>query len=290
MVVENVVVRAARPQNADETSAPLVFSSLDASVAMSVEDRFARAGYAVVSNSSSYRMEEDVPLVIPEINAEHLILLDQQRKKRNGFIVTNPNCSATALALALAPLNEQFGIEAVFVTTAQAVSGAGYPGVASLDVLGNVLPFIPNEEEKIERETKKIFGKISDGAVVSHPMIISAQSTRVPVIDAHTEMVSVKFKRAVEPEEVHETLLRYRSKLELPSAPARSVIVRDEIDRPQPRLDAEAGQGMATVVGRIRKCPVFDVKFVLVGHNTIRGAAGAAILNAELLKAEGYLQ
>ena len=286
---EMIVEKIGEPPRRQEK---LVFSSLDASIATEVEDAFARAGHAVISNSSAYRMHEDVPLLIPEINADHMALLETQKKNRNGFIITNPNCSATALALALAPLDQQFGIEAVFVTTAQAVSGAGYPGVASLDVLGNVLPFIPNEEEKIERETKKIFGKISDGLVVSHPMKISAQSTRVPVIDAHTEMVSVKLKRTARPEEVRELFLRYRCKYsghDLPSAPAKPVIVRDEADRPQPRLDAEAARGMATVVGRIRKCPVFDVKFVLVGHNTIRGAAGAAILNAELLKAEGYL-
>jgi aspartate-semialdehyde dehydrogenase len=273
IVVEDIVARTSHPR------ARLVFSSLNASIATEAEKAYAFAGCAVVSNSSSYRMTPDVPLVIPEINANHISLIETQRTFPRGFIVTNPNCSATALALALAPLEQQFGVESVFVVTAQAVSGAGYPGVASLDVLGNVLPYIPEEEEKIERETKKIFGALANGEIILHSMNISAQCTRVPVIDAHTEMVSVKLKRSASVEEVREAFLRHRSTL----------IVRKEIDRPQPRLDAEAGNGMATVIGRIRKCPLFDVKFALVGHNTIRGAAGAAILNAELLKEKGYL-
>ncbi len=272
----------------------LVFSGLTSDVAGPVEEDFARAGYAVISNARSHRMDEDVPLLIPEINAEHLKLIEAQKQKRHwkGFIVTNPNCSTITLALALAPIDRAFGVESVFVSTMQAVSGAGYPGVPSLDILGNLIPFIAHEEEKIEQETRKIFGRLLSGRIEPHAMKLSAHTTRVAVLDGHTETVSVKLCRHTSLEEIKDVLRDYRSlpqELKLPSAPEHPVIVREEPDRPQPRLDVEIEGGMATVVGRVRPCPIFDVKFVLLGHNTIRGAAGAAILNAELLKAQGYL-
>jgi aspartate-semialdehyde dehydrogenase len=273
---------------------PIVFSGLDSKVAGPVEEAFAQAGYAVISNASNHRMDEDVPLLIPEINAPHLELIENQRKKRRykGFIVTNPNCSTITLSLALAPLDLAFGVDSACVTTLQAVSGAGYPGVPSFDIVGNIIPFIANEEEKIEIETRKILGRLVGGSIEPHPMKLSAQTTRVAVLDGHTETVSVKLKKRASLDEVKETLRDYRSlpqELNLPSAPARPIMLKDEPDRPQPRLDVELEKGMATVVGRLRECPIFDVKFVILGHNTIRGAAGAAILNAELLKAQGHL-
>lgn len=273
----------------------IVFSALDAAVARDIEDSFARAGYAVVSNASPHRMDSDVPLLIPEINADHLKLIEVQKKKLNynrGFIVTNPNCSAITLSLALAPLEQNFGLESVCISTMQAISGAGFPGVASLDVLGNVIPYIAGEEEKIERETCKILGRFSENGIEPHPMKISSQTNRVPVIDGHTETVFVKLRRRASISEIKKAFEEYRSvpqDLGLPSAPEHSLILKDEPDRPQPRLDLDLEKGMATIIGRIRECPVFDVRFVIVGHNTIRGAAGAAILNAELLKAKGYV-
>ncbi len=273
---------------------PIVFSGLDSKVAGPIEEAFAQAGCAVISNSSNHRMDEDVPLLIPEINPEHLQLIEVQRRKRGyrGFIVTNPNCSTITLSLALAPLEREFGVESACVTTLQAVSGAGYPGVPSLDIVGNIIPYIANEEEKIEMETCKILGRIAKDKIEPHPMKLSAQTTRVAVLDGHTETVSVKLKKRASLAAVKETLRDYRSlpqELQLPSAPARPIVLKDEPDRPQPRLDVELGKGMATVVGRVRECPIFDVKFVILGHNTIRGAAGAALLNAELLKAQGML-
>jgi aspartate-semialdehyde dehydrogenase len=241
-------------------------------------------------------MGEDVPLLIPEINSDHLKLIESQKSNRGystGFIVANPNCSTITLSLALAPLDQQFGVESVCVSTMQAVSGAGYPGVPSLDILGNVIPYIGSEEEKMERETKKIFGKFKDGGKIeAHSMEISAQTNRVAVLDGHTETVFVKFRKKASVEEMKRCMLEYRSlpqDLKLPSAPEHPVIVREEMDRPQPRLDVEMEKGMASVVGRLRVCNVFDAKFVVLGHNTIRGAAGAAILNAELLKIKSLL-
>lgn len=273
----------------------IVFSALDASVAGVIEQSFAKAGYVVVSNASSHRMDEDVPLLIPEINSEHLKLIEVQKRNRNysrGFIVTNPNCSAITLSLALAPLEQNFGLESVCISTLQAVTGAGYPGVPSLDILGNVIPYIAGEEEKIERETCKILGRVSGSGIEFHPMKLSSQTNRVAVLDGHTETVFVKLRRPAPIHEIKEAFRQYRSlpqDLGLPSAPDHPVILKDEADRPQPRLDVEMENGMATIVGRVRECPVFDVRFVIVGHNTIRGAAGAAILNAELLKAQGYV-
>ncbi|HYY98172.1 MAG TPA: aspartate-semialdehyde dehydrogenase [Pyrinomonadaceae bacterium] len=273
----------------------VVFSSLPGEMARETEEAFARAGHAVISNSSALRMDEDVPLLIPEVNHEHLSLLDAQRSSRSlgrGMIVTNPNCSTIAVVLALAPLHARFGVEAVVVTTLQAISGAGYPGVASLDITDNVLPYIGGEEEKIESETLKILGRAEDGRVEPAPFRVSAQVHRVNVTDGHMAAVRVKLARRASVEELREAFASFRSlpqELGLHTAPERPVIVRDERDRPQPRLDRDAGRGMSVTVGRIRPDNVLDYRFVALGHNTIRGAAGAAILNAELLAATGRI-
>jgi aspartate-semialdehyde dehydrogenase len=271
----------------------LMFSALDANAAKDIEPAFAQAGHLVISNARSYRMDPLVPLLIPEINADHLSLLPAQRRERgwSGAIVTNPNCSTVVLSLALAPLR-QFGLKSAMVTTLQAVSGAGYPGVASLDILGNVVPAISGEEEKMESETQKILGSLNGNGVAPHPVVVSAQTTRVPVIDGHTESVSVAFDSKPAIEDVIEALRSFRGRpqeLQLPTAPPNPVVWMQQNDRPQPRLDAERGGGMTVSVGRVRKCRVLDVKFVALGHNTIRGAAGAAVLNAELMRAEGLL-
>jgi aspartate-semialdehyde dehydrogenase len=273
----------------------LVFSALDATAATELEPAFAAAGHIVVSNARSFRMLEDVPLLIPEINPDHLTLIHRQRQNRGwrGAIVTNPNCSVVALAMALAPLRP-FGIRTVLTTTLQAVSGAGYPGVPSFDIVGNVIPEIGGgEEEKIESEANKILGELTDGTVVPHPAIVSAHTNRVPVIDGHTVTVSVSFERPPSPDEMARVMRNWRGRpqqLRLPSAPEAPIEVLEEPFRPQPRLDAERGGGMAVSVGRIRPCPVLGTKFVALAHNTIRGAAGAAILNAELMQAEGMLE
>ena len=256
--------------------------------------KFAEAGSAVVSNSSAFRMQGDVPLVIPEVNADHLALIEQQawRKKSGGFIVTNPNCSAIGLVVALAPLHEKFGIESLFVTTMQAVSGAGYPGVASLDILGNVIPFIKNEEEKMEEETRKLLGKLNSHSVVDAAFGMTAHCNRVAVEDGHTESVSIKLKKKASAEEIVAALEGFKSKpyeLGCPLAPEKPLVYDAAPDRPQPRFDLDRGKGMTVSVGRLRPCGLLDYKFTVLSHNTIRGAAGAALLNAELLKVQGYL-
>jgi aspartate-semialdehyde dehydrogenase len=259
----------------------IVLSSLPADMAGPVEAQFAAAGYPVISNSSSHRMDDDVPLLIPEVNAGHLAMITGRRGR--GFIVTNPNCSTIMIALALAPLQARFGVEAVVVTTMQAISGAGYPGVASLDITENVIPYIASEEEKIERETLKILG-------AEFP--ISAQCHRVPVVDGHMAAIRVQLGRKAEPGELRDAFTSFRGvpqELGLHTAPLCPILVRDEPDRPQPRLDRDAGGGMSITVGRIARDPVLSHRFVALSHNTIRGAAGAAILNAELLLAKGYL-
>jgi aspartate-semialdehyde dehydrogenase len=273
----------------------LIFSSLPGGMAREVEGEFARAGYPVISNSSAFRMDEDVPLLIPEVNHSHLALLERQaaRYTSGGFVVTNPNCSAINIALPLAPLHARFGLEAVVVTTMQAISGAGYPGVASLDITDNLLPFIEQEEEKIEEETRKILGAFEGGRVEHAPLRLSAQVHRVNVTDGHTAAVRVKLSRPAALGEVKDALARFRSlpqELNLPSAPAHPLIVREERDRPQPKLDRDAGRGMSVTVGRVLPDAVMDFRFVALSHNTIRGAAGAAILNAELLAATGRLK
>lgn len=272
----------------------VVFSGLDASVAGEVEEKFAREGYIVVSNSKNHRMDEDVPLLVPEINADHLGLIKTQRERRGwpGAIVTNPNCSTIGLVLALAPLDRAFGVRRAVVVTMQALSGAGYPGLSAIDMLGNVIPFIGSEEDKLEDEPRKIMGRLAGPHIEFHGCRISAHTNRVFVEDGHMECVSVEFEKKPSLEEIAAALAGFQSlpqELKLPSAPARPVVVRDERDRPQPRLDRDAGDGMSAVVGRIRPCPVFDARFVVLSHNTIRGAAGAAILNAELMKVQGYL-
>ena len=275
-------------------SARVVFSALDADVAGPIERAFAKAGAYVVTNTKTHRLDPDVPLLIPEVNAAHLCLLLRQQAGRGwtGGIVANPNCSTAALALAMAPLHRAFGIERLFVATMQAISGAGYPGVPSLDIVGNVIPFIGGEEEKIEVETRKILGGLHDGTVAPAAMNVSAHTNRVPTVEGHLEVVSVGFKDRVGPEEAATVLAEFRGTAAvaaLPSSPERPIEVDARFDRPQPRLDIERGGGMAVTVGRIRACSLLDLRMVVLGHNTIRGAAGAAIQNAELLVAEGYI-
>lgn len=290
-VVKEMVVQECKPNLACR----LVFSALPAEVAGSVEEEFAAAGYAVSSNARNHRFAPDVPLLVPEVNPDHLALVVIQRRRRGwkGFIVTNPNCSTAQLVLALKPLWDRFGITALSVATMQALSGAGYPGVPSLDILDNVIPYIAGEEGKLESEPLKLLGRLEGEAVEEAEMTISAQCHRVATREGHLEAVSVKLGQEASVEEVVEALWDFRGPLQdlgLPSAPERPIVVRGENDRPQPRLDRDEGRGMSVVVGRVRECPVLDYKFVLLGHNTIRGAAGAAILNAELLKVKGYLE
>src|SRR5947209_8075777 len=283
-----LVVQAPEPPLACD----LVFSSLPSDVAGPVETRFARAGYRVVTNSSPHRMDDAVPLLIPEVNPDQLALLDACKATGGGFIVANPNCSTVMIALALAPLADRFGVAAVAVTTLQAISGAGYPGVASLDITDNVVPFIAEEEEKIERETRKILGSLEAGRVTPAPFAVSAQCHRVNVVDGHMAAVRVQLGRGADPAELRDAFASFTAlpqELRLPTAPERPILVRDEPDRPQPRLDRDAGRGMSVTVGRIARDAVLGHRFVVLSHNTIRGAAGAAILNAELLVARGYI-
>ena len=287
--VAQLTVQECRPAK----SAPrLVFSAMDAGVATAIERAFAEAGHVVVSNSRNHRMEPDVPLLVPEINPGHLAAAAAQAARGwKGFIVTNPNCSTVTLTMGLAPLR-RFGIEQVIATTMQAISGAGYPGVASMDIVGNVIPFIGGEEPKIESETQKILGEVADGRFVPLPAAVSAHCNRVPVVDGHMVTVSVALKAPAGLDELIEAYETFRGEpqeLKLPSAPAKPVLYLKEENRPQPRRDALRGGGMTVTVGRLRECPVLDWKFVCLGHNTIRGAAGAAILNAELMKAKGLL-
>jgi aspartate-semialdehyde dehydrogenase len=277
----------------DTLTSPVAFSALPGEVAGEIEQRLAKAGHAVLSNSSTHRMEPDVPLVIAEVNPEHLQAIETQKANRgwSGYIVTNGNCSAIHLTLTLKPLQDAFGLDAVLVTTMQAVSGAGYPGVPSLDMIDNVVPFISTEEEKMAEEARKFLGSWG-GSFEQADFVLSASCNRVAVRDGHTEAVSVRFRQPASVAEVADVLASFRGKpqeLRLPSAPERPVIVRAERNRPQPILDRDAGKGMASTVGRIRECPVLGIKYTLLGHNTVRGAAGASILNAELLKAEGLL-
>jgi len=288
--VRGLPVEECKPGRAPQ----LLFSSLDSSVAGDVEKDFALAGHAVVSNSSNYRMDPDVPLLIPEVNPDHLALVRVQRKERGwgGMIVTNPNCTAVGLVMSLAPLEKKFGLEKVMMTSLQAVSGAGYPGVPTLDILGNVIPFISGEEEKVEREAHKLLGRMTDGRVQPAEFALSAQCNRVLVEDGHTESISVSLKSKAMVEDLLEAWRKFRAlpqERRLPSAPERPIVVRSERDRPQPKFDAQTEGGMATVIGRVRPCPVLHFKYIALSHNTIRGAAGAALLNAELMKSEGYL-
>ncbi len=282
-------VSAATPEGAPS----IIFAALDSDIAREMEPKFAAAGCAVISNSSAFRMQADVPLVIPEVNANHLALIEEQswRKASGGYIVTNPNCSAIGLVLALKPLEERFGIRAVFVSTMQAVSGAGYPGVPSLDIMGNVVPFIRNEEEKLEEETGKLLGKLHGNGITHLDAKVSAHCNRVAVEDGHTESVSIQLRSKATREEVLAAWREFQPLRgqKLPTAPEQPVEFDAAEDRPQPRLDRMRGRGMAAVVGRLRPCSLLDWKFTVLSHNTIRGAAGAALLNAELLAAQGKL-
>ena len=291
-VARDLVVKGVEPV----LECDFVFSALDSSVAGPVEVDFARAGYPVVSNSKNHRMDADVPLLIPEVNASHLDAIPVQQKNRGydaGFIVTNPNCSTAGLVLVLKPLAEAFGLERIFVVTLQAISGAGYPGVASMDIQSNVVPFISGEEEKMEAEPQKLLGKWDGARFVEAGVGISAHCNRVAVLHGHLECVSLGLKKIASLDEVREALRTFEVDEELASLPTalrHPVVVVDEEDRPQPRRDVEAGEGMAAVVGRIRECPLHDVKLTLLSHNLVRGAAGAALLNAELLAARGFLK
>ena len=279
----------------EELPCRAVFSALDAAIARDVEPFFARSGVFVFSNASAHRMDDDVPILIPEINPDSLRLLERQREHRgwSGALVTNANCSAMFVTMALAPLENAFGVEKAFVSTMQAVSGAGYPGVASLDILGNVIPDIPGEAEKIEREVAKILGGARDGLAGPAPLVVSAMTNRVAVEDGHTESISVGLARRASAEEVEAAWVDFRGSEEvsrLPSAPPRPVVYLREPGRPQPRRDVDVEKGMCTVVGGLKACPLLDWKFTVLGHNTVRGAAGASILNAELAVARGMLK
>jgi len=272
----------------------LVFSALPGELAERVEEDLAAAGYAVCSNASAHRMDEDVPLVIPEVNPEHIDLITTQRRKRGwrGFIATNPNCSTTIMVLGLTPLLRQYGIQRIHAVTLQALSGAGYPGVPSLDILDNVLPYIGGEEDKLASEPAKLWGTLRHNEVESAAVQVSAQCNRVPALEGHMVCLSAALEKPASLQEVRQAMEDYRALpqgLQLPSAPAQPIIVRDEVDRPQTRKDRDAGAGMAVTVGRLQECPVLGLRMVVLGHNTVRGAAGGSIELAELLAARGYL-
>jgi aspartate-semialdehyde dehydrogenase len=291
--IEDRLVSETRPEEVD---ADFVFSALDSGVAGPIEEQFARAGFPVVSNASPHRMDDDVPLLLADVNPEHADIIPAQQRRcgfSTGFLVTNPNCSTAGLVTALKPLDDAFGVEAVSVVTMQAASGAGYPGIPSIDLLGNVIPYIAREEEKLESEPRKILGRLGETHVETAPLSVSAQVNRVPVVDGHLESVWVKLRRKASAADVARALAAYVSEPQragLPTAPERPVIVRAERNRPQPRLDRMTAGGMAVVVGQIRPCPILDFRFSLLVHNTIRGAAGAAILNAEWLVEKGLLE
>jgi len=269
----------------------LVLSALDAATAREAEPAFIAAGIPVLSNASAFRMENHVPLLVPEVNPHHLAILERRPAER-GILVTNPNCSSTGLVLGLKPLADAFPLRTVLVTTLQAVSGGGYPGVPSLDALGNVLPLIPGEEEKLQAEPRKILGEVREGGIEPAPLTVSAQANRVPVLEGHLLSVSVGFAHPVSPAEVREAIQSFRSPLAglgLPSAPDHPLVLLEAADAPQPRLHSGLGGGMTVSVGRVCRCPVLDVRFVVLVHNTVRGAAGGAVLNGELLAARGFL-
>ena len=284
------------PANTEAVQAKIVFSALHTEIANGLEPQFAKAGAAVCSNASSYRRGEDVPLLLPEINADHIHLVKAQRQDKgwSGCIVTNPNCTSTGLTIALKALDDTFGVKKVFAVSLQALSGAGYPGVPSLDIMDNVIPNVANggEEEKVEWEPRKMLGKLNGDKIDLANIVFSAHTNRVAVIDGHTVCASVQLANPVEPAVAIEALRDYAppsSARELPSSPRPVIEVREEADRPQPRLDRLTGKGMTTVVGRVRRDPILDLKFVVLSHNTIRGAAGASIYNAELLVNENLL-
>ena len=292
-LIADIAVQPCEPSNGVGKAPRLLFSAMDASVATEIEQAFARAGHIVVSNARNHRMERDVPLLVPEVNPDHVKLVPAQQRAHGwkGQIVTNPNCSTVALTMGLGPL-KQFGITRVVATTMQAISGAGYPGLASMDIVGNVIPFVGGEEEKIEQETQKILGEFRGDHIEPLAARVSAHCNRVAVVDGHTVAVSVEFSsKPAEADLRHafECFTGIPQQRQLPSAPPRPVIYMEEANRPQPRKDAERERGMAAFVGRLRACPVLDYKFVVLAHNTVRGAAGAAVLNAELMCSEGML-
>jgi aspartate-semialdehyde dehydrogenase len=291
-----IAAMTVQPCDPGVVRSPIAFSALDASAAGDAEAAFARAGRIVLSNARNYRMEPDVPLVIAEVNPDHLAVLDAQRAnrgwKRGGGIVTNGNCAAIVATMALAPLQQRFGIRRAFVATLQAVSGAGYPGVASLDILGNVIPFIKDEEPKVEAEICKFLGSRSDGRIESAAIVVSAHTNRVPVQHGHTAVMSVELERKADMAEVEQAIAAWRGAPEacgLPTSPDRPLVLTSAADRPQPRRDVDAGGGMTVTVGRVRSDTLFDVKLVALGHNIVRGAAGASVLNAELMAATGLV-
>jgi aspartate-semialdehyde dehydrogenase len=272
----------------------LVFSALPSEVARATEQSFATAGYVVCTNAAPHRMEAEVPLLIPEVNADHTVLIDTQRQQRGwrGLVVASANCTTTQLALGLKPLHDAFGLKRLFVATMQAVSGAGYPGVPSPDILGNVVPYIRGEEEKVEDELLKLLGRYADNQVMPASVAVSAHCNRVPVRDGHTECLSIEFENEANPGQVIAALDDFRGPKyisDLPSSPAQPIVVRQEPDRPQPIRDIDEGQGMSVVIGRVRPCPIFHCRLVLLGHNTVRGAAGGSIHNAELLVKQGWI-
>lgn len=286
----NLIVQETRP----DLDVPVVFSALPADHAREFEPLFAAAGYAVVTNASAFRMTEDVPLLIPEINPDHTALIASQQAKRNwpGFIVASPNCSTTSAVLPMKIFQDNFGLESAIMTTMQAISGAGYPGVPSMAIMDNVIPYIGGEDEKLENEPKKLLGRVANGELRLAPLKISAQANRVPVVDGHLASVSVKLSRPASPEEAVEALERWQPPAicrELPSTPERVLIYRSEPDRPQPRLDRDAEAGLAWTVGGVRECKVLDLRYMAISHNTLRGAASGSILNAELLVVQGCI-
>jgi aspartate-semialdehyde dehydrogenase len=290
--VRELTVLPTEPASAQNT--PLVFSALPADIAKDVEPAFAKAGITVCSNASAYRRESDVPILLPEVNPDHLAVVASQRKNHawDGCIVTNPNCTSTGLTIALKALQDSFGLSKMFVVSMQALSGAGYPGVPSLDILDNVIPNIGGEEDKVEWETRKMLGKVSGNAIALADFIVSAHTNRVAVSDGHMVCVSVQFDNKADAEEAIKAFKNYQAPTvsrSLPSAPNPVIVYRPENDRPQPRLDRMEGRGMATVVGRVRPDPLFDIKFVVLSHNTIRGAAGGSIYNAELMLDQGMI-
>lgn len=289
--VAEMIVRPLEP----DLPAQIVFSALPSEIAHEVEPAFARAGYAVCSNASAYRQEPYVPLLIPEVNADHVDMIPRQRAECGwpGLLVTSPNCTTMGIVLPLKPLDDAFGLRRVFAVSMQAISGAGYPGVASLDILGNIVPYIGSEEEKIENETRLLLGRMENGKRIAADIVISAQANRVPVLDGHTVCLSVGFEKTPRVEEAVAALTDFRGPevvRKLPSAPEHPILVRPEPDRPQPRRDRDAMGGMAITVGRVRACPLLDLRLVTVSHNTLRGAASGAIMNAELLVAAGYVE
>ena len=285
-----MVVRSLEP----DLPAKIVFSALPGSVAREIEPVFARAGFAVCSNASAHRQVPGIPLLIPEVNADHVAMIPRQQEERgwSGFIVTSPNCTSTGIIMPLKPLDETFGVRKVFAASMQAISGAGYPGVASLDILGNVVPYISGEEEKIEAEIRLMLGHMENGERVEANLVASAQANRVPVLDGHTVCLAIGFESVPTVEEAVAALADFQGPAMvrgLPSAPDHPILVRLEPDRPQPRRDRDAEDGMAVTVGRVRECPLLDLRLVSVSHNTLRGAASGSILNAELLVASGYV-